>query len=450
LANDENPNSSREKELLLYLYRDAVDSFRQFRLIEEFLVAPQLLERQRLFQVAPKVQRYLLWKYYDFEDKVIRELVGRKLNPRARKDLDEVAETTSTLLHSCQRQFDNLRRIFNALDERNFEGNITHTITEQFLVPWALAERYTCILFLLYNRFQIQSGRKRTSFLDLSDLEFCTALIIAHWLSDTVSTGTRRFDGTQYLELTSPQFSSGNFERAANVVSEGFVQIQGNEEEDFAEENEEEEEEDAEDDEEDDQNNNNSQQDSAQQQEPGILSNLPKSLVLRQRLTTLPKEIKFRPGNTSMDISPDLIASWRLIKGKFTVARSPMDSTVEKALSHLEEEIGTLSCKKLRHKARYKTWAKSLMTIAGGLGQAKELRDLFEDVSVLLCEPIYFHIGLTGEHLQQFLLVTERVFGNVILAMKRKGLLAAWESFMSVASLMISRIYGALERIEKS
>jgi len=42
------------------------------------------------------------FRYYDFDDAVIRELLGKKLSSRHRKDLDEVSEKTGVVLRSCR------------------------------------------------------------------------------------------------------------------------------------------------------------------------------------------------------------------------------------------------------------------------------------------------------------------------------------------------------------
>ena len=43
-------------------------------------------------------------RYYGFDQVVVRELLGKKLNHRTRKDLDDVCEKTQTTLGSCRRQ----------------------------------------------------------------------------------------------------------------------------------------------------------------------------------------------------------------------------------------------------------------------------------------------------------------------------------------------------------
>lgn len=56
-------------------------------------------------------------RYYEFDAKVVRELVGHKLSQRQRKELDEVSEKTQIRLRSCRRQFDNIKRISRAIEE---------------------------------------------------------------------------------------------------------------------------------------------------------------------------------------------------------------------------------------------------------------------------------------------------------------------------------------------
>lgn len=43
-------------------------------------------------------------RYYEFDKEVIREILGKKLTGRQRKDLDDVCEKTRISLKSCRRQ----------------------------------------------------------------------------------------------------------------------------------------------------------------------------------------------------------------------------------------------------------------------------------------------------------------------------------------------------------
>lgn len=47
---------------------------------------------------------HLITRYYEFDKDVIREILGKKLTGRQRKDLDDVCEKTKVSLKSCRRQ----------------------------------------------------------------------------------------------------------------------------------------------------------------------------------------------------------------------------------------------------------------------------------------------------------------------------------------------------------
>lgn len=76
-------------------------------------------------------------RYYNLDDTVAREVLGKKLSSRHRKDLDEVADRTGIRLKSCRRQFDNIKRIFKMVEE--MPGNVTNNIRQHFLLPEELA-----------------------------------------------------------------------------------------------------------------------------------------------------------------------------------------------------------------------------------------------------------------------------------------------------------------------
>ena len=44
------------------------------------------------------------FRYYQFDEVVIREILGKKLSQRNRKDLDDVSEKTKTHIKKCRRQ----------------------------------------------------------------------------------------------------------------------------------------------------------------------------------------------------------------------------------------------------------------------------------------------------------------------------------------------------------
>lgn len=82
------------------------------------------------------------------------------------------------MVGSCIRHFDNLRRIFNSIDDFDFQVSCISaqvgssaltdtkvdtaaTLCKQYLLDPSLAWEYSSILFLLKHRCQIQSSKKK-------------------------------------------------------------------------------------------------------------------------------------------------------------------------------------------------------------------------------------------------------------------------------------------------
>lgn len=99
------------------LVSDINDHYRLFAMLENLLMTVGTFSEQLLFQMTPETQDRLLETYYSLDSNLCRELLGRKLSSRLRKDLDELSEKTGTHLKSCRRQFDNIKRIFKTIED---------------------------------------------------------------------------------------------------------------------------------------------------------------------------------------------------------------------------------------------------------------------------------------------------------------------------------------------
>lgn len=86
------------------------------------------------------------------------------------------------LLSSCRRELENLRRVYSAMEDRNFLGVVSKLIAEQFLISDALASEYSCVLFLQHARMEVHPTHEATGFLDWSDLTFIAGLVMTHWI----------------------------------------------------------------------------------------------------------------------------------------------------------------------------------------------------------------------------------------------------------------------------
>lgn len=68
------------------------------------VIIHDLFASQEIVPVPPHVQLTMIEMYYEFDDTVLRELLGKRLSSRLRKDLEDIAEETGVSLASCRRQ----------------------------------------------------------------------------------------------------------------------------------------------------------------------------------------------------------------------------------------------------------------------------------------------------------------------------------------------------------
>ena len=101
-----------------------------------------------------------------------------------RKDLDDISEVTRLPLRRVTRQFDNLKRIISAIEEK--QCNIYTFIETHYTLNKSLARKYTCIIFLILGRFNVVT-KKRLCKLPCEQLELCAAITLACLIPDRVT-----------------------------------------------------------------------------------------------------------------------------------------------------------------------------------------------------------------------------------------------------------------------
>jgi hypothetical protein len=162
------------------LVADLNDNYRLFNLWEGMLHQPIMFSEQLVFQLDPATASQLVEQYYALDSAVVREILGRKLSGRMRKDLDEVSERTGVSLRSCRRQFDNLKRVHRAVEE--IQGVFLGNIRTQFLLPELLAEKYSVLVFVACHRFE--TNKKKLAFLTFEDFSVVCKEVMARWTPD--------------------------------------------------------------------------------------------------------------------------------------------------------------------------------------------------------------------------------------------------------------------------
>ena len=159
------------------LLSDTLAQYRNFQALESHLHSPQVFLINHLFQLPPATKCALIECYYAFDEVVVREILGRKLGSKNRKDLDDISERTGISLRSCRRQFDNIKQVLRVVDD--YEGSLVQNISQQFNLPEELARRYSSVVFLSHNRFEC--NKRRVLHLTFSDFTYCANLMIDHW-----------------------------------------------------------------------------------------------------------------------------------------------------------------------------------------------------------------------------------------------------------------------------
>lgn len=158
---------------------DVLDHYRTYSHLEKYLDAPQKLDSSLSFQLEKASKMHIIDRYYSLDDSVCRELLGKKLSSKYRKDLDEIADRTCIKLKSCRRQFDNIKRIQKCIEETQAAGSLLKIIQREFLLSEELARKYCAIVFIANQRFEL--SKKKLTYLNFKDFYDCANSIMNYW-----------------------------------------------------------------------------------------------------------------------------------------------------------------------------------------------------------------------------------------------------------------------------
>ncbi|RDD47374.1 Acidic fibroblast growth factor intracellular-binding protein B [Trichoplax sp. H2] len=177
---------------------DTLDCYRLFNVIEDkYLKNPSSLANQIMFDLPPDIQNKLIQEYYSFDKAFARELLGKKLSSRLRKDVDEIGEKARVLSRSCRRQLDNFRRVFKAVED--LDGSLPGNIQSQFLLSDKLTKLYVNVIFMASNKFE--TGKKRLQYITFDMFMGCCKEIIENWTLSFNKDGDIEIDKTFIQDL---------------------------------------------------------------------------------------------------------------------------------------------------------------------------------------------------------------------------------------------------------
>lgn len=360
-----------------------IDTADQFRLLEELQpVLEEPKSRTCLVEISPHVRSILQEMFYSFDEQVVREFLGRKFTPRARKEMDDVSESTGVLKLSCFRQFDNFRRLYDACDEIGFQvGNpakhatLGEVLAEEFCFSRKLLARYEVVLFLMYHRCNISSAKKKLVFLTLRDFEVCAQTIMAVWCVKHHS-NIRHMSSSNFLAHQSSQSMDLVLQNSPPVVESPPIMP-----------------------------NNSS----------GVMMISPHSSML---------------GITSESFCPfeldvSIILKSRELKNKSGVAPNELWNIVSSSIVSLQEGD------KKRNEYNFKSWFRALLAC----GAVKDLKDFFEDLVTDVVEPM---LDLRCD-LEELFDVVDRAVSSVLNASD----VPTWQTLMSGVRPCVIRIASA-------
>ena len=92
----------KNPQALDLLQSEIFDQYCTYDILGHYIRSPQLLSEQTMVILDDDAQGFVIQKYYELDDAVIREMLSRKL-AKNRKDLDEVAEAVKLPLRRVTR-----------------------------------------------------------------------------------------------------------------------------------------------------------------------------------------------------------------------------------------------------------------------------------------------------------------------------------------------------------
>lgn len=130
--------------------------------------------------------QFLIDGYFNFNPKIMREIMGKKFSNKIRKDLDEIAERIPGVkIFNCRRHFENLFTICKTVKLQGKQivdsgKTVSQFIQTQFRLNAPLAEQYTILAFLCHH--QIDTDKRKLKDLQFEDVQQMTKCIMEVWI----------------------------------------------------------------------------------------------------------------------------------------------------------------------------------------------------------------------------------------------------------------------------
>jgi len=157
---------------------DFNDNWRLFTNLENTLLSSPSGHDSPLQLLDSTTKKRVMESYHSLDSAFCREILGRKLNSKLRKDLDEVADKTGILIRSCRRQFDNIKKVFKAVEDVA-PRNYVSTISSTFGLSKTLAEKYAALVFAA--SFRLELTKKKLAYLSFDQVKIVSLMLVSEW-----------------------------------------------------------------------------------------------------------------------------------------------------------------------------------------------------------------------------------------------------------------------------
>ena len=161
---------------------EILDHYRSYEFLEHYICQPSLLTNQIMIRIPDHIIQWVICQYYSLDNEVTRGLLNKN-KFKNRKELEDISEVCKVPLISVTRQFENIQRVFLSLEELQYQVNFMSFIGSNYALPNNLSRKYSCLLFLLAGRFDVNT-KKRLERLSCLELENCATVLMTCLLPD--------------------------------------------------------------------------------------------------------------------------------------------------------------------------------------------------------------------------------------------------------------------------
>ncbi|KAI9016085.1 acidic fibroblast growth factor binding-domain-containing protein, partial [Hyaloraphidium curvatum] len=117
-------------------------------------------------------------------------MLGKKLNSRTRKAVEDYCARSRLPPHAGRRTFDNVKRITRRVEDLG--GDMAEHITRIYMMPQEMATQYANVLFI--NELRLDTSKKKLQYLKLADYEYVASVMSRLWTPSADSGSSSNLD----------------------------------------------------------------------------------------------------------------------------------------------------------------------------------------------------------------------------------------------------------------